>query len=93
MDIKRDISTGVFTWTDVVTGVAATRSEYSRGSAATVTYSATEVAWKDGTLTFAQSSANTGTTDVASIYFDSATNGLYAKVNGTAVLLASAANP
>lgn len=93
MDITRDIGSGVFTWTDVVTGVAATRTEYSRGSAVTATYSGTEVAWKDGTIVLAASSANTGTTDTASIYFDSATNGLYAKVNGTAVLLASASNP
>ena len=84
MDITRDIGSGVFTWTDVVTGVAATRADYSRGSAVNVTYSGTQVAWKNGTITLAQSSANTGLTTTASIYVSSngASVGIYTTING-----------
>lgn len=90
MEISRDIGAGKFTWTDVVTGVASTRTEYSQGTAATSVFSDVETAWKDGTIVFAQSSANTGTTKVAFIGFNTSTGELYASVNGTTTVLASA---
>ena len=93
MDISNNIGNGVFSWTDVVTGVTGTRTDYSHGSAVQVSYSTTEVAWKNGTLTLAQSSANTGTTVGAIIYVDTnrAKPVLVAKINNTLTDLASGA--
>ena len=88
MEIKRDLG-GMFTWTDVITGVAGTRTEYAQGTGVNSIYSAQETAWKDGTITLAQSSVNTGTTDVVSIYLDGSKR-LCASVNGTITFLASA---
>ena len=59
MEIKRDIGNGVFTWTDVVTGVTGYRTDLAKGSAVNVPFSEQEVAWKDGTLTLRHSSVNT----------------------------------
>lgn len=91
MEIKRDIGSSVFTWTDVVTGITGTRTEYALGTAATSTYSGTEVAWKDGTITLAQSSASTGTTNTVSLFVSSAGGaslGLYATINNVLCAIA-----
>lgn len=85
MEITRDIGNGVFTWTDVVTGVAVTRTEMSLGSAATSVQSGTETAWKNGTITFAQSSASTGTTQTVNLFVSGNAGGdvgLFATLNG-----------
>lgn len=66
-NITRNLGNGVFTWTDVVTGVTLSRTEVAQGTAVVTNYSGTEVAWRSGTLTLAQSSTNTGTTDTAII--------------------------
>ncbi len=91
MNIQRDIGSGVFTWTDVVTGIAVTRTEYSRGSAAHSTQTGTEAAWINGTITLAQSSANTGTTNTVSIFASgngAGSIGLYCTLNGVLCSLA-----
>jgi len=91
MELLRDLGASKFTWTDVVTGVTGTRADYSRSAYTTaVSYSDTEVAWKDGTITLAQSSANTGTSDVIVIGYDT-NKVLYASINGTLTYLASGA--
>ena len=82
---------GVLTWTDVVAGISATRTEFSRGSAYHATYTATETAIQGGTLTLATSSANTGTQNTVSMYLSAgvfpALN-LVAVVNNTATIIA-----
>jgi len=91
MNINRDLGASVFTWTDVVTGITNTRTEFSRGSAYTKSFSDTEVAWTNGTITLAQSSANTGTQNTAQIYLSAgafpALN-IVAVVNGTSTIIA-----
>lgn len=92
MNISRDLGSSVFTWTDVVTGVTGTRTEYSRGTGVEVTYSAQEVAWTNGTLNLAQSSANTGTTDCISLFVSAGDgvqgNGIYATINNVVCAIA-----
>ena len=90
MEISRDLGTSKFTWTDVTSAFADTRTEYSRGSAVTSIFTNVETAWKNGTISLAQSSANTGTSDVVFITYDATRNVLVASVNGTLTDLASA---
>ena len=91
MEILRNIGTSVFTWTDVVTGITGTRTDLARGSAVTVSYSDVEHAWKNGTITLAQSSTSTGTTDTISLWVSSgpvAGRAIIATVNNTNTSLA-----
>jgi hypothetical protein len=83
---------GVLTWTDVVAGISANQTEWSRGSAYNVVVTTTETALQSATLTLATSSANTGTAGGAVIYVDysRANPVLVAKINSTITDLASA---
>lgn len=91
MDISRDLGTSKFTWTDVTTAFSDTRTEYSRGSAATSIFTNVETAWKNGTITLAQSSAHTGITDTVSIWMSgngAGSVGIFATLNGVVSTLA-----
>jgi hypothetical protein len=91
MELQRDLGDSKFTWTEVVTGITGTRTDLARGlTGEVVSYSAQEVAWKDGTITLAQSSANTGMTTTASIYVssDGAGVGIYTSINGVVSAIA-----
>ena len=79
------------TWTDVVAGISATRTEFSRGSAYQETYTSTETAIQNGTLTLATSTANTGTQNTAQIYLSAGSFpnlALVANINNTLTVIA-----